>query len=83
MAFARERERAFHRFVQPRPAVTVLPRRRWLTQVPDVTDDSCTWYTDGSVVHMGWEHYTVAACAIVVVSPDGALVGVAEVLLCC
>ena len=31
---------------------------KWITSEPDTTSSHLVWYTDGSVVHMGFEHYT-------------------------
>ena len=75
------RTRALLAVTLPAAPILDLPRCRWLTAEPDTTDEGLTWYTDGSVVHAMWEHFTVAACAIVVVNPDGVLVAVAEALL--
>jgi hypothetical protein len=65
----------------PAPVVTDDIMIRWKSEVPDLTRDDLVFYTDGSLMHSRYREFATAGCAVVIVSSDGALVGVVEARL--
>jgi len=51
--------------------------RRWLIGSPELADDSCTWYVDGSMVDGKWQGTARTGFGIVIVGPDGGVRGIA------
>jgi hypothetical protein len=65
----------------PAPVVTDDIMVRWRSEVPDLTRGDLVFYTDGSLVHSRYREFSTAGCAVVIVSLDGALLGVVEARL--
>ena len=75
------RTRALLAIRVPAPVVTDDTMVRWRSDVPDLTRDDLVFYTDGSLMHSRYREFSTAGCAVVIVSLDGALVGVVEARL--
>jgi hypothetical protein len=65
----------------PRPTVTDDALVRWRSEVPDLTRNDLIFYTDGSLMQPRFSEFVTAGCAVVIVSCDGALVGIVEARL--
>jgi hypothetical protein len=65
----------------PRPTVTDDALVRWRSEVPDLTRNDLIFYTDGSLMQPRYREFKTAGCAVVIVSYDGALVGIVEARL--
>jgi hypothetical protein len=65
----------------PAPVVVDEALVRWRSEVPDLSRSDLVFSTDGSLFHPRFREFSTAGCAVVIVSSDGALLGVVEARL--
>ena len=62
----------------PKPLIVDEARVRWITQQPDGCRGDLKIYIDGSLLNARFAEYSTAACALVIVSTQGDLLGIAQ-----